>query len=71
MARKLAQSHLFRVVYRIIEPEGVCFSSRRKTVVADSLQEAIERVREHEKAEQSCKTIEISEVVREGIEVWV
>jgi hypothetical protein len=74
---QLTKRSLFRVVYRVDEDptplkEQITWSGfgRRKTVVADDLQEAIDKVREHEQTECPKIVLHITEVVREQIEVW-
>jgi hypothetical protein len=70
--KKLVQHHLFRVCYRTEAPED-CVSGnwsgggRRMTVVADTVEEAIERVKQHE---NGCGSVTFGEVVRENLEVW-
>ena len=69
--KKLIKHSLFRVVYRIEKPEECegtwSGNGRRMSVVAHTVEEAIERVKQHE---SGCSTITFGEVVRETIEVW-
>lgn len=68
----LAKHSLFRVSYstegrsKLDEPLRI---SNRKTVVADELQQAIDKVIAHEEECFNAKIV-ISEVVRENVEVW-
>ena len=66
--KTLTKHSLFRCLYHV-EATGDCQSigGRRMTVVADSIEAAIERVTSHE---LECGTVKFREVVREGIEVW-
>ena len=70
--KKLVKHSLFRVCYTTKPPEE-CVSGtwsgggHRMTVVADSLEEAVERVTAHE---SGCGELRFGEVVRESIEVW-
>lgn len=70
----LTKHSLFRVIYSVRkhepkdEPPFPAVGAR-KTVVADDLQEAIDAVIVHEKGLGNAIVV-ISEVVREGIEVW-
>lgn len=69
-ATKLTKHSLFRCVYRIDSPDdSECkfVVGHRMTVVADSLEEAVERVQRHE---AKCGEVTFTEVVRETIEVW-
>jgi hypothetical protein len=68
---KLRKRSLFRVVYHTRKGDPSSFNvGSRKTVVADKLQQAIDAVKAHEA--KVCPDIDvvITEVVREGIEVW-
>jgi hypothetical protein len=70
MAKKLVKHSLYRVIYSVTPTGEPPFVGRRKTVVSDGLQEAIDRVREHEASECPDNELVITEVVRENIEVW-
>ena len=69
---ELVKHSLFRVAYHVEKSPEECAGSwsgggHRKTVVADSLEEAIARVTEHEKG---CGSVVFGECVRESMEVW-
>lgn len=69
--KKLSKHSLFRVCYRLEKPEECegtwSGGGHRKTVVADTLEEAIARVTADV---AGCGTPTFGEVVRESIEVW-
>lgn len=64
----LVEHALFRCVYRIEKTDDCHAVGCRKTVVADTLEEALARVQEHH---NKCgEKIVFGEVVRESIQVW-
>jgi len=70
----LTKHSLFRVIYSVRKREPTDEPSfpavgARKTIVADGIQEAIDAVIAHEQAVGN-HIVTISEVAREGFEVW-